>query len=281
MARIDKRRTQGARTNAPRVSSTQRRGGTSAAVEDTLFFPWLRRHAKWMFLGLALVFGFGFVLFGVGAGGNGIGDLFRDKQNGGGGPSVKSALAKTQKQPNNPAVWNDLANVYRTDGDTEQAIAAQVRYTALAPKDADGFRTLAGDYFTQAREKAAEAQNAQATAQYSGSVDVGSPTQNGKPLFSNPLSSIEPEGASSTYTAALQAQNTALQNAVAAYQKVAALSPGDPNVQAELGSNALQAGDTTVAVAAFRRYLKLAPDSSDAPLIRRQLKQLTTGTPSS
>jgi tetratricopeptide (TPR) repeat protein len=280
MARIDKRRTQGTRPNAQRVTSTPRRGNTSAAIEDTMFFPRLRRHTKWVFVALALVFGLGFVLFGVGAGGNGIGDLFRNKQSGGGGPNVKSALEATQKRPNDPKAWDELANVYRTNGETDQAIEAQVHYTTLAPKNADGFRTLAGDYFTQAREKATEAQNAQTTAQYSGSVSPGTPTRNGKPLFSSPLSSIEPAGASSAYSAALQAQNTALQNAVGAYQKVAALSPNDPNVQAELGSNALQAGDTTVAIKAFQRYLELAPDSSDAPLIRRQLEQLTKQTPS-
>ena len=30
-----------------------------------------------------------------------------------------------------------------------------------------------------------------------------------------------------------------------------------------------------LAIKAFKRYLQLAPDSSDAPLIRRELKQLT------
>jgi tetratricopeptide (TPR) repeat protein len=281
MARIDKRRAKGSRPNAQRVTPPPpRRGATSAAVEDTMFFPRLRRHTKWMFVALALVFGLGFVLFGVGAGGNGIGDIFRNKTNGGGGPSVKNALEQTRERPNDPKAWDNLANVYRTDGNTDDAIQAQTRYTTLAPRDANGFRTLAGDYFTQAREKAIEAQNAQATAQFSGSIPAGTPTRNGKALFSNPLSSIEPAGASSAYAAALQAQGAALQNAISAYQKVAALSPRDPNVQAELGTNALQAGDTTVAIKAFTRYLALAPDSSDAPLIRRQLKQLTQQTSS-
>ena len=49
---------------APR---TPRRTGELAAIEDTMFFPKLRRHAKWMFVFLALVFGVGFVVFGIGA----------------------------------------------------------------------------------------------------------------------------------------------------------------------------------------------------------------------
>ena len=34
-----------------------------------MFFPRLRRHAKWMFVFLAVALGGGFVIFGVGAGG--------------------------------------------------------------------------------------------------------------------------------------------------------------------------------------------------------------------
>ena len=277
MARIDKRRTKGAQSNARRVSSPARRSGGGTAVEDTMFFPRLRRHTKWMFVFLALVFGVGFVAFGVGAGGTGIGDIFRNHQSGGGGPSVKSALGETQKRPNDPKSWSDLANVYRTRNETDKAIAAQIHYTQLAPKDPDGFRTLASDYFDQARQQATLAQNSQISSAFSGSVSpAGSgPTLNGTPLFTDPLSGISRTDASSAYATAVQAQNTSLQNAVSAYQKVAALSPNDPNVQAELGSNAVQAGNTAVAIQAFKRYLKLAPDSSDAPLIRRELKQLT------
>lgn len=281
MARIDKRRAKSTRSNARRVTSTPatrtRRRGGGTAIEDTMFFPRLRRHTKWMFVALALVFGVGFVAFGVGAGGTGIGDIFRNHQSGGGGQSVKSALAATQKRPNDPTAWQDLANAYRTKNDTEHAIAAQIRYTELAPKDADGFRTLAGDYFDEARQQATIAQNSQISSAYSGAQSpAGSgPTLNGKPLFTDPLAGISPSEQTSAYTTALQAQSTALQNAVSAYQRVAALSPNDPNVQAELGSNAVQAGNTAVAIKAFTRYLKLAPDSSDAPLIRRELKQLT------
>jgi hypothetical protein len=56
-----------------------------------MFFPKLRAQAKWMFVFLALVFGLGFVVFGVGSGvgGTGIGDLL---QGGGGGSSGRWVL---------------------------------------------------------------------------------------------------------------------------------------------------------------------------------------------
>lgn len=275
MARIDKRRA-GARTNARSVAPANRARTSSmgGAIEDTMFFPRLRRHTKWVFVLLALVFGLGFVLFGVGAGGNGLGNLFKGNSSGG-GPSVKKELQATQQHPRDPQAWLTLADAYRTNGATDKAIAAQLRYTELKPKDADGFRTLASDYFTQSRDRATDAQNAQVTEAYSGKVSPAGqgPLLHGTPLFTSPLSSLS-SSTSSAYSTAVQAYQTALNNAVTAYRRVASLSPNDPNVQAELGSNALQAGDNATAIQAFRRYLKLAPDSSDAPLIRRQLKQL-------
>ena len=71
------------------MSTRPRRETMSPAIEDTMFFTRLRRHAKWMFVFLALVFALGFVGFGVGAGGVGIGDVFRGS--GGGGTSVSDA----------------------------------------------------------------------------------------------------------------------------------------------------------------------------------------------
>ena len=117
MARIDKRRTTGARANAQRVTlDAARSGSMGGSIEDTMFFPRLRRHAKWMFVFLAVVFGLGFTLFGIGAGGTGFGDLLKGNSGGGGGPNVKKALEATQTRPQDAAAWLALADVYRTTG---------------------------------------------------------------------------------------------------------------------------------------------------------------------
>ena len=55
-----------------------------------MFFPRLRRQAKWVFVFLALVFAVGFVAFGVGSGSSGISDLLRGNFFGGGGTSTSS-----------------------------------------------------------------------------------------------------------------------------------------------------------------------------------------------
>ena len=71
MARAQAQRRKTSRTRAQRSSSS---------VEDLMFFPKLRRKAKWVFLLLAIAFAVGFVAFGVGTGvgGTSIGDVLRD-----------------------------------------------------------------------------------------------------------------------------------------------------------------------------------------------------------
>ena len=142
MARINKQRTAGSRTNARGVngsaakSSAKRPAAAKRSVnsiEDTMFFPRLRRHSKWMFLLLALFFGLGFVLFGVGASGTGLGDLFRNNHGGSGGNSVKSALKATEKNPKDAKAWQDLATAYETNREIATASAIAVKRNLLTP----------------------------------------------------------------------------------------------------------------------------------------------------
>src|SRR2546429_7909249 len=78
-------------------------------IEQTMFFPRLRRQAKWVFLLLAVIFAGGFVFFGVGSGSTGLGDLLRGNFNIFGSnsrsahnPPGKSAPQKTQTHPQDP-----------------------------------------------------------------------------------------------------------------------------------------------------------------------------------
>src|ERR671934_1226718 len=123
-------------------SQTRRRQAARRppTVEQTMFFPRLRRQAKWVFVFLAFVFAAGFVFFGVGSGSTGLGDLLRGNFNifgssGGSSTSsaVKSALAKTKAHPNDPTAWNDLATAYQSDGRLADANKAYERVLRLRP----------------------------------------------------------------------------------------------------------------------------------------------------
>src|SRR6187549_2878465 len=149
MARADRRRAQRAKPAAAVRRS-------DVVIEDTMFFPRLRRHAKWMFVFLALVFGLGFVGFGVGAGGVGVGDLF--KGSGGGSQSVSDAREKAEENPKNAQAWHDLSTALQTDGQTEEALGALQTAASIDKKDPDLFRELAGLYLAQAGAKSRESQ---------------------------------------------------------------------------------------------------------------------------
>ena len=109
-----------------------------------MFFPRLRRHAKWMFVFLAVALGGGFVLFGVGAGGTGVGDILR----GGGARAACRRSRAPRRRPRRTRrtcrPGSDLSTALQTDGQTDEAIDAQKHVVVLAPKDTDALRELAG-----------------------------------------------------------------------------------------------------------------------------------------
>src|SRR5918999_5000525 len=109
MARADRRRTQRAR-----AAPVARR---PVAIEDPMFFPRLRKQAKWVFLFLALAMGLGFVAFGVGAGGIGIGDVFRDAAGGEGIPSVSEAGPRVAEGPRHLEAPPELVAANHAAGD--------------------------------------------------------------------------------------------------------------------------------------------------------------------
>src|SRR5262245_16121062 len=112
-----------------------RRPGGGAGVEQTLFFQRIRRQAKWVFVFLAFVFAGSFVIYGVGSGSTGIGDLLRGNFGGifGGGsssgsPSVGKAQKEIAKNPKNAQAYRDLARAYEQKRNDTGAVAALQSY---------------------------------------------------------------------------------------------------------------------------------------------------------
>jgi tetratricopeptide (TPR) repeat protein len=246
--------------------------------EDTLFFNRLRTHAKWVFVLLIIVFGLGFVLLGVGSSGLGLGDIFSGIRGGGGNPSIDKPLKATEKNPNDAAAWKELATAYDAKGDYAAALSAWQQYTQLRPKDADGLNALAQDYGQQLQTQAVELQAAQAEAQQTQTTDLGpsatSPLGRALGGLSDPLNQNQSSDASArAQTAASAYQQTASQ-LIATYQKIAKLQPTDPGIQLQLAQTAESIGDYTAAIAAYKRFVKLAPDDASAPQAKARVKTL-------
>jgi tetratricopeptide (TPR) repeat protein len=245
-----------------------------------MFFPRLRRHTKWMFVFLALVFGLGFVLFGIGAGGTGVGDIFRNAGGTSGVPSISDARGRTEDNPRDAEAWRDLSTAYQTEGQTAEAIDALNRYVDLRPKDENALRELAGLYLSRGRERAQAAQLAQYQASFaSGGADViPGLSVNGQPVTADPIAGAVQARASGVVQDLYGQAQDAYTKAVQTYRELAVVLPNDPNVQLELAQAAEQAGDRTSAIGAYETFLRLAPDDPNAAIVRRQLRQLRSSS---
>jgi serine/threonine-protein kinase len=61
--------------------------------------------------------------------------------------------------------------------------------------------------------------------------------------------------------------------AIAHFEEAARIMPRDADVQKQLGRAYMRAGDAPRSIAAYRRYLSLAPNASDGPVIERIIAQ--------
>jgi tetratricopeptide (TPR) repeat protein len=273
MARADRRRV--TRTKPVASGGARER---AASIEDTMFFPKLRRHAKWMFVFLALVFGLGFVIFGIGSDqGTGVGDLFRDGGGGTGGISVSDARERVQANPRDAEAKRQLATALQTEGQTDEAILVLGDYVTLRPKDEDALSELAGLYLTKGTARQREAQEAQFRASFvTGDPAFSTPLElgDGQSLAPDPIIQAVTAETSEAVNAAYTESQAAFANATQTYERIVALSPRDPNIQLELAQAAQQAGDFPKAIGAYERFLELAPDDPTAPLVKQQIQQL-------
>jgi tetratricopeptide (TPR) repeat protein len=248
-----------------------------------MFFPRLRKRAKWVFLFLALAFALGFVGFGVGAGGVGVADTLRGLGVGSGLPSVSEAQKRVAENPNDPEALRELANAYQARGDTKEAIDTLEGLVALRPKDVGALRELASLQLTLASEAEERAQILQYRQSFlAPAADVfGFLLLDGRPLDVDPITNAVSADYDDRIASAYNEARSAAASAVATYKRLAAASPTDPTVQLELAQAATSAGDAKTAIEAYERFLELAPDDPSAPEVRRILKQLRAQAKSS
>ncbi len=247
-----------------------------------MFFPRLRRHAKWMFVFLALVFGAGFVIFGIGANqGTGIGDLLRNSGGGADTPSLADARERAEQNPKNAKAQRELATALTVEGKTEEAIVALTRFTELRPRDEGALRELAGLYLTKANRLQQDVEIAQQRANYlTGGSTFTDPLQlpEGATLDPDPIAEAVSTEANTSVNAAFTASQLAFRSAAEAYEKVVLLAPKDPNIQLELAQTAQRSGDFPRAIEAYERFVELAPDDPSTPIVKQQIKQLKAQT---
>ena len=241
-----------------------------------MFFPKLRRQAKWMFVFLALAFGIGFVAFGIGGtGGNGISDLFQRSASSNTGPSVDDAQEKIDD--GNLAAYKELTQAYRADGNQDEAIAAGEQYVKVRPKDYDFTRTLASDYEAKAarlRQQATAIQEDLTATTGGTTFSLPQDSVLGRALGTGKIDQELTTAANQKLTELYSGIQTSYTRATGLYEQVAAVRSDDVLLQLLLAQSAYQAQLVPTALKAYERVIKLAPDSAEAQQARQQMQLL-------
>jgi tetratricopeptide (TPR) repeat protein len=257
-----------------------KRGVKHESWEDQLFFARLRGHAKWVFVFLAFVFALSFVVFGVGSGSTGITDamqsLFTRSSS---GTSLSSLQKKAKDNPKSAAAWRALATKLESEQKIDRAAVALEKYSKLKPKDAGAIQELAGLYI----RRASDYYSLYAAARYA--QDIVSPTSPFRPSStksigkalgsSNPILDDQNTQISTRVNSALTQLEGFNAKSEDAYKSLVKLSPSNATYQLQLGEVANNLGDKKTAIAAYKAFLKLAPNDTLAPRARAALKQLS------
>ena len=279
MARFDKSSTKRPKQDAAVAASRGAKRSTAPSIEDTMFFPRLRRHAKWMFVFLAVALGGGFVLFGVGAGGTGVGDLFRGDGGSSGVPSISSAQKKTEQNPKDVEAWRDLSTALQTDGQTDRG---DRRAEAGRRAGAEGRRRA-----PRARRPLPRAGEPRSSRRRSSSSS-GPPTR--APARTSPARSSRRPGSrsSTTRSASCSTRRARRRSRRSSAEAQSRLGRGGRRVQEDRRAAARTTRTSSSSSprrpsrrATRRRrsppttaFLKLAPDDPSASIVKQQLKQL-------
>ena len=241
-----------------------------AVIEDTMFFPKLRRHAKWMFVFLALIFASGFIVFGVGSDvQGGIGDIFRDGGVGTDTPSVEEARERVAEQPNNAEALRDLATALTVDAQTDEAIEVLNRYTALRPKDEDALRELAGLHLTTANRLQGEAELTQQRANYlTAGATFTDPLQlpgGATTLAQDPIVQAITTKANAEVNAAYTAAQEAYRSAADTYDKIVVARPDGSEHPARAGADRAAIRRPHAGDRRLRALRRIGPRRSEHP----------------
>jgi tetratricopeptide (TPR) repeat protein len=244
-----------------------------------LFFVRMRRHQKWLYSLLAVIFALGFVGLGVGSGnGGGLSSLYNSILGGSGASSVSKAQDLVKTDP--AKGYRLLATAYEQQSNPGLAMAALTKYVALKKTDADSWGEL-GQLERSSGDKAAtQYQQAQLAAQ---AADPSAPFLPGGTLGTavgqNPAYAGASQQAASRTSLLYQKAVGAYGKAVTAFQAASKLRPKNPIFLQGLASAAENSGNSKVAVGALRRYLKLYPNAPQKKQIEAQIKALSKSTP--
>ncbi|MGN6378142.1 MAG: tetratricopeptide repeat protein [Gaiellales bacterium] len=255
-----------------------------------MLFEKIRRTQKPVFLFLAVMFGLGFALLGVGSSGNINALDFLHLGGGSSNPnSISSLNAAVSKDPNNAGAWIRLAQAYTAAGQPDQAVNAYSSYLRLRSKDTSALSAASTLLEQQAVQNLRNASAYQAAAGFYENGTGGSVMRNlpfGSSL-TDPLATQQAQPYTDQVNVLSQQGTADFQRATEYRQSLARLDPKNAFNQEALGYDAYYARAYPTSAAAFKEFLKLTPKGSQqAKQVQSILKQVellaktsSTGTP--
>ena len=276
MARADRRRAQRARPAAAARRS-------DVVIEDTMFFPRLRRHAKWMFLFLATR---------VRARLRRLRRRRRRRRLRRRPPrrgrwrrhavDLRRRAARARQPEGRAGVQGPLDGApgrrqhRRRDRGARRATSRCGRRTptrcASSPRSTCSRRRRRSSARRSSRRAPTTSRPARSATRSSSSA--------GSPLDARPDHERREHGATSSRSRRLRPRSRRRRRRPSrCTARSPTLQPNDPSVQLELAQAAQSANDTATTIAAYEAFLKLAPDDPTAPEVRRILKQLRAVRP--
>ena len=190
---------------------------------------------------------------------------------------VAARLVRDKIADGNLAAYKELSEAYRVEGKQDEAIAAGEKYVTARPKDYEFMRALAGDYELKAStlRNGAAAVQADLTAKTGGTTFSLPPNSLlGRALGSGRIDQELTSAANQKLTEAYTGIQTSSTRATRLYQAIAAVRRDDVLLQLLLANAAYQAQLIPVAVKAYARVIKLAPDSAEAQQASDAIRQL-------
>lgn len=250
---------------------------SSDSYDHQLLFVRIRRQARWAFVLLTVLFALGFIVFGVGSGGTGIGDLLRGGNlfgNSSPGTSLADFEKKALDHPSKAINWQNLAIAYQNHNRNKLAFKAWRRYVILKPHNDDGLVSLASISLSEAN----------LIQNKIGAIQGDLPRESPYPLSGNlalaagdlsPLSSAIQSAQQAKLKPLQTSQSQYLVAAFSAYKSLVLLHPQNGADQLMLARLAINQGNYKVALPALRAYLRWPQkDAATAKLVRKEIKTL-------
>lgn len=242
----------------------------------------MRTKAKWVFVLLAASFVFGFLVFGVGAGGTGIGDVIadllgREQQM---ATDEDAARERLERDPKDAEALLALATALELDGENGEAISTLERYRTLKPDDSGTLRRLAMLYLGEIEELRRESELSQGGG--SDAFLTGAYTHPDSQFLSALVDNSVRRAVAGARTEAAATDYEKIRDltgkAAGVLREIVELEPADTLFLLELAAAEEQLGNREQSLAHYRRFLEQA--SPDDPLAQQVRDYIETLEPS-